>query len=66
MRVESYDIDGKQLNLPIPENYSDCFELIRSDRYRITGNLESSIRLLLRAIKPFSNDWLFLFRLSQY
>lgn len=66
MKTENHELFDKLLNIPIPESYSDCLELIKSDRYRITGKFDSSIRLLLRAIRPLSNDWLYWFRLSQY
>ena len=66
MKTDNYDLNGKQLYIPIPESYKDCFTLIKSDRYRISGRTESSISIILKTLKPFSSSILFWLRLSQY
>lgn len=40
--------------------------LIKSDRYRLSGKMESSLSIILRNFKPFSSSILFWLRLSQY
>lgn len=74
MKIESYKInsisgdttDENIIRIPIPENYRDCLTLIKSDQYRIHGKIESSITVILRSLKPFTNSFLFWFRLCQY
>lgn len=66
MKTESYNLKGKQVVIPIPENYKDCITLIKSDRYRITGRTESFLRLFCRNLIPFNPSILFWLRLSQY
>lgn len=66
MKTDNYDLNGKQISIPIPESYKDFFTLIKSDRYRITGRTESSISIILKTLKPFSSSILFWLRLSQY
>ncbi len=66
MKTENYDLNGKQISIPIPESYKDCFTLIKSDRYRISGRTESSISIFLKTLKPFNSSILFWLRLNQY
>lgn len=35
MKTEVYELNGKQICIPIAESYKDCMTLIKSDRYRI-------------------------------
>ena len=68
MKTESYNLNGKEINIPIPESYKDCMMLIKSDRYRLSGKTESSVSIILKVLKPFSScsTILFWLRLSQY
>lgn len=66
MRYEKYYLrSGEKLFIPIPEHYSDCLELIRSDYYRYIGHADSILKMFLRtfASPPFAlTFWL---RLAQ-
>lgn len=66
MRIDSFMLNGKKVNIPIAESYKDCFTLIKSDRYRIYGKEESSFSVLIKSLKPFTSSILFWLRLSQY
>lgn len=66
MRKVSYELNGSRISIPIAESYKDCMTLIKSDRYRISGRIESSFSLILRSFKPFTSSFLFWLRLSQY
>ena len=66
MKIEHYDLNGRDLEIPIPESYRDCMTLIKSDRYRISGRMESSIIIILKNLIPSSRKILFWLRLSQY
>lgn len=66
MKTEHYELYGKTLVIPIPESYRDCMTLIKSDRFRLTGKMESTCSILLQIFKPFSQTFLFWLRLSQY
>lgn len=66
MKLENYDLNGKSVKIPIPESYKDCITLIKSDEFRLTGKIESTLRVILKNLKPFSRPWLFWLRLCQY
>lgn len=66
MKQECYNLNGKKVFIPIPESYKDCMTLIQSDRYRISGRIESFILIILRNLRPFSSSVLFWLRLCQY
>ncbi len=67
MRTESYrHKNGKKINIPVPESYSDCLVLIKSDNYRQTGKIESLWTLLKKNLRHYNSSVLFLFRLCQY
>lgn len=66
MKSEYYDINGKKISIPIAESYRDCFTLIKSDNYRVTGKISSTISTIAHALNPFRNQVLFWFRLAQY
>lgn len=66
MKIEKYNLDGQEINIPIPENYKDCVYLIKSDRYRLHGRNESIISILMKIMKPFNSSLLFWLRLCQY
>lgn len=53
--------------IPVAESYSDCFELIRSDLYRIYGRrIESVLKLWLYHFKEPSSGFLFYYRLCSH
>lgn len=62
--MKHLNIEG--IIIPIPESYKDCFELIRSDFYRITGHSASPIKLWLSHFKSPSMGYLFYHRMCQY
>lgn len=67
MKTETYELNGKQIIIPIAENYKDCMTLIKSDRYRISGKVESSLSIILRNLRPYiTSSVLFWLRLSHY
>ena len=66
MKTESYNLNEKKVVIPIPESYKDCMTLIKSDRYRVSGRIESSLSIIIGILKPFSPSILFWLRLSQY
>ena len=62
-------MNGKTINIPIPESYKDCITLIKSDRYRISERTESFISIFLHTLRHSSSSSttiLFWLRLSQY
>jgi len=66
MKTEYHEINGTRIEIPVAESYSDCMTLIKSDRFRITGKIESSFSIILHNLKPFKNSLLFWLRLSSY
>ncbi len=66
MKTEYYELNGSQVSIPIAENYSDCMTLIKSDQFRLTGKIQSSISIILQNLKPFNRSILFWLRLASY
>jgi len=66
MKTETYELNDEKINIPIPESYKDCMVLIKSDRYRLSGKVESSFSIIMKSLKPFTSSLLFWLRLSQY
>ena len=74
MRTQKYALIGNAtVTIPRPENYHDCLELIRSDRYKYLGTKEKGVTIVLKSIlqtlfptRHHSLPILFWFRLSQY
>ena len=66
MKTEVYDLNGKQIRIPIAESYKDCITLIRSDRYRRYGKKESTLTIILQSLRPYKSSVLFWLRLCQY
>ena len=66
MRTEYYDLNDSKISIPIAESYKDCIELIRSDRYRLTGKKESTFSIIRSIFKPLRNNFPFWLRMSSY
>ena len=66
MRTETYELNESIIGIPIAESYKDCMTLIKSDRYRLSGKIESTPLIIVRSLKPFSSSLLFWLRLCQY
>lgn len=66
MKHETYKAIDGEFTIPIPENYSDCCELIKSDHYRHNGRKDSLFRIWLGSLSRTSMGFSFWFRLSQY
>lgn len=66
MKTEVYDLNGKQIRIPIAESYKDCMTLIKSDRYRRYGKKDSILTIILQSLKPYSSSVLFWLRLCQF
>lgn len=66
MKTEVYELNGKQIRIPVAENYKDCMTLIRSDRYRRYGKKESTLSIIIKSLMPYKSSVLFWLRLCQY
>lgn len=66
MKFEYYELNNSKISIPIAESYKDCFDLIKSDQYRLTGKKMSTLSVVLYPFKPFSRTFLFWFRMSSY
>ena len=66
MKYEKFIIDGEEISIPRPESYKDCFTLIKSDRYRFSGKVDSVLKIILDNLMPFKKRTLFWYRLSLY
>lgn len=66
MKYEYYKLKDSEICIPIAENYKDCIKLVKSDEYRKNGRETSFLLILFKKMKPFSNSFLFWFRMSSY
>lgn len=66
MRHTDFAIENDHVRIPHPESYSDCITLIKSDQYRFNGKFLSTFRILVKNLRPLTNNVLFWFRLSAY
>ena len=66
MTTEVYELNGKQIRIPVAESYKDCMTLIRSDRYKLSGKKESTLSIVLQSLKPYKSSVLFWLRLCQH
>ena len=66
MKTKIYELNEKQIHIPIAESYKDCMTLIKSDRFRLSGKKESALSIILRSLKPYKSSVLFWLRLCQY
>lgn len=66
MQFEKIEADGEVFVLPIPKNYRDCFELIRSDYYRHGGRHKSVFRIWINSWSRIAMGFSIWFRLSQH
>lgn len=66
MKSESFTCQGETITIPRPQSFADCFYLVRSDRFRLTGKNISGAAIFLRTLVPFFPDVLLWFRLCQY
>jgi serine O-acetyltransferase len=66
MRTEVYELNGKQIRIPIAESYKDCMTLIKSDRYRISGKKESTLSVIWHSVMHSESSLQFWLRLCQY
>lgn len=57
---------GDTIEIPIPDNYSDCILLAKSDEYRMIGRIPSTMELILNLFNPKKIHLLFWFRMCQY
>lgn len=66
MRYETHIIDNAEVRIPIPESYSDCIKLIKSDSYRHNGRHDSIFRIWLGSFSRTSMRFSIWYRLSQH
>ena len=66
MKTEVYELYGKQIRIPIAESYKDCMTLIKSDRYRISGKVESTPAAIWHGLMSPESSLQFWLRLCQY
>lgn len=65
MKYEVYKIDDSEVRIPIPESYSDCIKLIKSDSYRHNGRKDSIFRIWIGSFTRTSMQFSLWYRLSQ-
>lgn len=67
MYIERISLLDEKIEIPIPENYHDCFLLIKSDMYRLYGFQPSLFKILIKLFyRPYSSAaYLAWYRLSQ-
>lgn len=53
MRIESYSCANETINIPCPESYKDCIELIRSDYFRHKGKTASLLIMYITGGRSF-------------
>ena len=66
MNYKQIDLGGDIVIIPVPNNYSDCIELINSDYYRIKGQRASIIKLWFATFRNHSFRYNFWLRLCAY
>lgn len=66
MKTEVYELNGKQIRIPVAESYKDCMTLIKSDRYRISGKKESTLSVIWHSVMHSESSLQFWLRLCQY
>ena len=66
MRFETHKIDYSEIRIPIPESYSDCIKLIKSDSYRHNGRKDSIFRIWIGSFTRTSMQFSLWYRLSQH
>ena len=65
MKREIIETRTGNITIPIPERYSDCLELIRSDYYRYIGHTDSILKMFLRTFASPQFALTFWLRLAQ-
>lgn len=66
MKYETYEVEGQKVVIPIAESYKDCFDLIKSDEYRIVGKSPSTFSIIFNLFRPSRNNFKFWLRMSSY
>lgn len=66
MKFLQFNMGNGIITIPKPESYKDCFALIKSDQFRISGKKESFSKIIIKKLMPFSKPVLFWFRLCQH
>ncbi len=64
--MKSFIIAETNSEIPVPESYSDCLELIKSDYYRYTGRKDRLLRMWLYSLVTSHFGFSFWFRMSAY
>ncbi len=64
MKFETIHSRTSTITIPRPENYTDCWELIRSDFYRHTGNRGTVGQILWRVVRSGQFAFQFWLRLA--
>ena len=58
--------DGTELEIPKPEGYTDCVELIKSDYFRIMGQTDGFLKMWFKSLGIPAFRYLFWLRLTSY
>lgn len=66
MEFRTFNISGTDVRIPVPHNYADCAQLIRSDSYRHNGRKDSLPRIWLSGMTRTSVGFSFWFRIAQH
>ena len=67
MKSNQYKLKtGNCIEIPIPENYKDCLTLAKSDLYRTTGRMLSTVEVFRSLVNPKKVTFMFWYRMCQY
>lgn len=66
MKTEYIDNLDQRIEIPIPENYRDCWSLVKSDYLRYRKKQDRALKILVFAISDYNFGFCFLLRMAKY